>query len=40
MKQKMSFTDELSKVEDKLFKAYDEHDSKHQQVSELTSTMK
>lgn len=40
LKQKMSFTDELSKVEDKLFKAYDEHDSKHQQVSELTSTMK
>ncbi|XP_078264367.1 coiled-coil domain-containing protein 18 isoform X2 [Rhinoraja longicauda] len=40
LKQKMSFTDELSKVEDKLFKAYDEHDSKHQQVSELTRTMK
>ncbi|XP_051867951.1 coiled-coil domain-containing protein 18 isoform X2 [Pristis pectinata] len=40
LKQKMSFTDELSKAEGKLFKAYEEQDSKHQQVSELTSAMK
>ncbi|XP_069795371.1 coiled-coil domain-containing protein 18 isoform X2 [Narcine bancroftii] len=40
LKQKMLFTDKLSKAEDKLFTAYAEQDSKHQQVSELISTMK
>uniref|UniRef100_UPI00398E3E22 coiled-coil domain-containing protein 18 isoform X2 n=1 Tax=Pristiophorus japonicus TaxID=55135 RepID=UPI00398E3E22 len=39
-KQKMSFSDELSKAEDKLFKAYHDKDSKYQQVAELTSSMK
>ncbi|XP_062920708.1 coiled-coil domain-containing protein 18 isoform X1 [Mobula hypostoma] len=40
LKQKMTFTDELTKAEDKLFKAYEEQDSKHQQVSELCSALK
>ncbi|XP_072918796.1 coiled-coil domain-containing protein 18 isoform X2 [Hemitrygon akajei] len=40
LKQKITFTDELTKAEDKLFKAYGEQDSKHQQVSELCSALK
>ncbi|XP_043554751.1 coiled-coil domain-containing protein 18 isoform X2 [Chiloscyllium plagiosum] len=39
-KQKMAYTDELSKTEGKLLKAYDGQDSKHQQVVELTSALK
>ncbi|XP_067846037.1 coiled-coil domain-containing protein 18 isoform X2 [Heptranchias perlo] len=39
-KQKKSFTEELSKSEAKLFKAYHDQDCKHQQVAELTSSMK
>ncbi|XP_041064640.1 coiled-coil domain-containing protein 18 isoform X2 [Carcharodon carcharias] len=39
-KQKMAFTDELSKAEDKLLKAYHGQDSKHQQVVELASALK
>ncbi|XP_048395849.2 coiled-coil domain-containing protein 18 isoform X2 [Stegostoma tigrinum] len=39
-KQKMAYTDELSKTEEKLLKAYDGLDSKHLQVVELTSTLK
>ncbi|XP_048457655.1 coiled-coil domain-containing protein 18 isoform X1 [Rhincodon typus] len=39
-KQKVAYTDELSKTEEKLLKAYDGQDSKHLQVVELTSTLK
>ncbi|XP_078074972.1 coiled-coil domain-containing protein 18 isoform X2 [Mustelus asterias] len=38
-KQKMAFTDELSKAEDKLLKAYRGQDCKHQQVVELASAL-
>ncbi|XP_072366608.1 coiled-coil domain-containing protein 18 isoform X2 [Scyliorhinus torazame] len=39
-KQKMAFTDEFSKAEDKLLKAYNGQDCKHQQVVELASALK